>query len=163
MVCAVRDIKRRCRVGSIEIYRGDEGDIGQVRPTPERVVEDDDVAGLHRTTIHGRPYGQGHRAKMNRHVITLRDRLPRGVIDCARIVEPLLYVGGERGPAQGNAHLLRDRHEEILENIELNRLDGHVAPTERLRWMRRPQPRGGSWRRAQAGSPPGCRIRRYGR
>ena len=68
------------------------------------------------------------RAKVSeRYVIALRNRLARGVIHRARIIEPLLDVRREAGPAERDAHLFRDGQEEILEDFEFNGIDAHYA------------------------------------
>ena len=90
----------------------------------------DDVAGLHGRVIDGRAHRQRHRAQVHRHVVALRDRLAVGVVDGARVVEPLLDVGREAGAAQRDAHLLGDGDEQVLEDLELDGIDAlHFGAT----------------------------------
>ena len=99
-----------------------------MRAATKRIVQNDDVARLHRQMIDGRAHGQRHRAKMHRQMITLRDGLARGVIDRAGVVETLLDVRREAGAAERDSHLFRDGDEEVFEDFELDWIKTHPSP-----------------------------------
>ena len=60
---------------------------------------------------------------MHRHVRRVGDEIAAAVENGAGEVEPLLDVHGVRGVLQPQAHLLGDRHEEIVENLQPHRID----------------------------------------
>jgi hypothetical protein len=64
-----------------------------------------------------------HRAEMDRHVRRVGDQLPLLVEDRAGEIEPFLDVHGVAGLLQGRAHLLGDRHEEVVEHLEHDGID----------------------------------------
>ena len=59
-----------------------------------------------------------HRAQMHRHVRRVGDEAALGVEHRAGEIEPLLDVDGIGGVLQRHAHLLGDRHEEIVEDLQ---------------------------------------------
>ena len=74
-----------------------------------------------------------HRAQMHRHVRRVGDQRAVAVEQRAGEIEPLLDVDGIGGVLQRDAHLLGDRHEEVVEDLEHHRID---------RWCRRRRGRG---------------------
>ena len=74
--------------------RRDERDVRQVRPTRERVVEDEDVARLRVARDHGGDRFR-HRTEVDGDVLRLGDHAAAGVEERGRAVAPLLDVGGE--------------------------------------------------------------------
>ena len=76
-----------------------------------------------------------HRAQMHRHVRSVGDEAPLAVEQCAGKVEPLLDVDRIGGVLQRDAHLLGDRHEEMIEDLEHDRIGfgaDRLAPRHRL-------------------------------
>mmetsp|Transcript_6626 Transcript_6626/g.23400 ORF Transcript_6626/g.23400 Transcript_6626/m.23400 type:complete len:588 (+) Transcript_6626:44-1807(+) len=75
--------------------------------------------------------GFSHGAQVHRHVRCVGNELPFGVEYGAREVKALFHVDAERRVLKGEAHLLRDAHEEVVENLEVDgvtrRTDGHLA------------------------------------
>jgi hypothetical protein len=67
-----------------------------------------DVVGAGVVAHHGRDR-IGHRAEVNRNVLSLDDHPPPLVEERRGAVAPLLDVRGERGADQDSAHLLGDR------------------------------------------------------
>ena len=61
-------------------------------------------------------------------------RLPSRVEDRAGEVEPLLDVDRVRGVGERHAHLLGDRHEQVVEHLEQHRVGGRA---DRVRALRR--------------------------
>ena len=101
--------------------------IGQMRPTRVRVVEDPDLAGLRVAGHHG-GHGLRHRAEVDRDVLGLRDHPALLVEQRRRAVVPLLDVRGERAADQHRSHLLGDRDELGADHLKL---DGdHRNPSE---------------------------------
>ncbi len=120
----IEDDPRRRIVGE---HRLDHRDIGQVGTTVVGGIEDEGVP---------RPDGLGpgpsderldrltHRAQVNGHVRSVRHQLTIGVEDGTREVEPFLDVHRHCGVLEHDAHLLGDVHEEVVEDLELDRV-GH--------------------------------------
>jgi hypothetical protein len=94
----------------------------------ERVVEDDHVAGADFRLAQGRRDRHRHAAQMDGHVVALRDDLPRGVEDGARVVAPLLDVRREGRAPERDAHLLRDRSVERAVDLQRRRIKLQLRP-----------------------------------
>ena len=101
-------------------HRRDHGDVGQVRAAVVGRVQHVDVAGPHLAGV-----GADHRldravhgAQVHRHVRGVGDELALGVEHRAGEVEPLLDVDRLRRVAQRLAHLLGDRHVEVVEHLQ---------------------------------------------
>ena len=141
-MAAARHVEQHARAGIVE-HRRDDGDVGQMRAAVVGRVEHVDVArpqlgprsrmiGLDRA-VHG--------AEVHRHVRRVGDERARGVEHGAGEVEPLLDVHRLRGVAQRFAHLLGDRHEQVVEHLEQHRVGGGAetlalrAATARVRTM----------------------------
>ena len=109
---------------------GDEGDVVEVRAAEVGVVEGDDVAGGEVEALEGGGDGSGHGAEVDGDVGGLRDHVAVGVKEGAGVVLALLDVRGEAGAAEGDAHLLGDGGEEVLEDLEGYGVYGHfpLAP-----------------------------------
>ena len=106
---------------------GDEGDVVEVGAAEVGVVEGDDVAGVELEALEGGGDGSGHGAEVDGDVGGLRDHVAVGVKEGAGVVLALLDVGGEAGAAEGDAHLLGDGGEEVLEDLEGYGVYGHFA------------------------------------
>ena len=94
-------------------------------------VQHVDVARLHLPGVladHGLDR-LAHRAQVHRHVRRIGDQVALGVEQRAGEIEPLLDVHRVRGVLQPQAHLLGDRHEEVVEDLQHHRVDrGADAP-----------------------------------
>ena len=102
-----------------ELGARDERDVGQMRPTGERVVDDKDVSRLGVV----RPNGGdrfGHRAEVDGDVLRLRDHPAVRREERRRAIAPLLDVRGEGRADQHGAHLLRHRPERAAHDLELD-------------------------------------------
>ena len=76
-----------------------------------------------------------HRAQMHRHMRGVGDEAPLAVEHRAGEVEPLLDVDRIGGVLQRHPHLLGDRHEEMIEDLEHDRIGlgaDRLAPGDRL-------------------------------
>ena len=63
-----------------------------------------------------------HRAQMHRHVRRIGDEASLAIEHGAGKIEPLLDVHGIGGVLERHAHLLGDRHEEMVEDLEHDRV-----------------------------------------
>ena len=122
MVAAGGHIKQDL-VARIE-YRGHHRNVGQVGAAIIGCVEHIDIARLHGAVIE---FDDGfhrtvHGAKMHRHVRGIGDQLAFGVKHGAGEIQPLLDVHGIGGVLQRYAHLLGDRHEQVVEHFKQNRI-----------------------------------------
>ena len=110
-------------LAAVEDRRAD-GDVGQMRAAVIGRVDRVDVAradlafvladdGLDRAI---------HRAEMHRHVRGVGDQRAVAVEHRAGEIEPLLDVDRIGGVLQRHAHLLGDRHEQIVEHFEHDRI-----------------------------------------
>ena len=106
---------------------GDEGDVVEVGAAEVGVVEGDDVAGVELEALEGGGDGSGHGAEVDGDVGGLRDHVAVWVKEGAGVVLALLDVGGEAGAAKGDAHLLGDGGEEVLEDLEGYGVYGHFS------------------------------------
>jgi len=123
-VCAVRTVRN-------EEERRHHGDVRQMGATFERVVGDHDVARLEirEAGQHG-AHGLAHGAEVHGDMGGVGDQAACAVEDRAGVVEALLDVGRDRGVTQHGAHLLRDGHEAVAEDLEAHRI-GHAQVGER--------------------------------
>ena len=111
--------------GRLIVNRRDDGDIGQVRATSIRIVGDEDIARLEaRIVFDDPPHGFAHRTEMNRNVRCVHDQLAARRKDAAREVEPLLHVRREARLLQCDPHLLGDRGEQMVEDLNPNGVGG---------------------------------------
>ena len=91
------------------------------------VVEDVDVAAAHRPLASRLRLDHhldrlAHGAEVHRHVRGVGDQAALGVEDRAGEVEPLLDVDRVRGGLQPHPHLLGDRHEQVVEDLQHHRV-----------------------------------------
>ncbi len=98
--------------------------VGQVGATVIGVVEGVDVALAHLVApeLQDRAHRFAHRAQVDRHVRGIGDQVAVGVEDGTGEVEPLLDVDRVGGVLERDAHLLGDGHEEIVEDLEQDRV-----------------------------------------
>ena len=117
-------------------HRRDHRDIGQMRAAVVRGVQHVHVAGLDapRVLPDHRLDRLAHRAEMHRHVRRVGDQVAAAVEDGAGEVEPLLDVHRVRGVLQPQPHLLGDRHEEVVEDLQPHRI--HLSADRRRRRAR---------------------------
>ena len=101
----------------------DDCDVWDVGAAVVRVVEDVDVAAADvRVAPDHHLDGLAHGAEVDRHVRGVGDQAAPGVEDRAGEVEPLLDVDRVRGGLQAHAHLLGDRHEQVVEDLQQHRV-----------------------------------------
>ena len=99
-------------------------DVGQVRAAIIGVVEGVDVALAHllAAQLQDGAHRFAHRAQMDGHVRGVGDQVAVGIEDGAGEVEPLLDVDRVGGVLERDAHLLGDGHEQIVEDLEQDRV-----------------------------------------
>ena len=124
VMAARADVEQDLAAGAVEHGR-DDRDVRQVRAAVVRIVDHVGVAGLHAAGVLAdhRLDRLAHRAEVHRHVRRVGDQVALGVEQRAREVEPLLDVDGVGGVLQPHAHLLGDRHEEVVEHLQHHRVD----------------------------------------
>ena len=116
--------------------RGHDGDVGQMGAAIIGRVQHVDVAGIDAARIvvdHGAD-ALAHRAQMHRHMRCVGDQCAAGVEDGAGEIDTFLDVHRIGRVLQREAHLLGDRHEEIVEDLQHHRIDGGAdgrAPGQR--------------------------------
>ena len=117
---------------------GDAGDVGQVGAAAVGIVEDDEVALFEGHGFERRPDGQGHGAQVDRDVRALGQGAAVAGEGGAGEILAFLDVGGEGRPAQDGGHLLGDGDEDVLEELELDRVDFlHREPVLRMTRLRK--------------------------
>ncbi len=158
MVGARGRVEMDVATGRVEYGRHD-GHVRQVRPAVIGRVHEERVARTHVRAVpvaHGRD-ACAHRAEVDGHVRCVRHQVGLAVEDGAREVEALLDVHGTRGLAQHHAHLLGDVHEEAVEDLEPQGVDGEIVrgalPARRV-IAREQKPAVGDDRRQPAGCDP---------
>ena len=123
VMAARRDIEQDVLAGLVEPRR-DDGDVGQMsaavvrRIQHEHVARHDGAAAL----LDDRLDALAHRAQMHRDVRRVGDQAAVGGEHRAREVEPLLDVDRIRRVLEHHAHLLGDRHEQVVEHLEHHRI-----------------------------------------
>ncbi len=106
-------------------HRRDHGDVGQVGAAIVGRVEHEDVAGVHHRVVGDDGlHGFVHGPQVHRHVRRVGDELAIGVEYRAGEVEPLLDVHRVGGLFQRHAHLFGDRHEQVVEHFQHDRIGG---------------------------------------
>jgi hypothetical protein len=101
------------------------------------IVEHEDVAGPHlaRVALGDDLDALAHRAQVDRHVRRVGDEAARRIKDRAGKVEPLLDVDRMRRAPQPHPHLLGHRHEQVVEELQhdrINRSSGVTLAAPRL-------------------------------
>ena len=147
VVAARRDPEQDLAAGLVEHRRAD-GDVGQMRAAVVGRVDGVDVAGRDPALVLANDGLDRavHGAEMHRHVRRVGDQRAVGVEHGAGEIEPLLDVDGVGGVLQRHAHLLRDRHEEVVEHFEHHRVGVGADRALALEARRRARAPGGSWR-----------------
>ncbi len=123
--------------------RHDHRHVGKMRAAVIGRVQHIDVARLHaapvgalRARADHRAHAFAHRAQMNRQMRRVGDKRSGAVEQRAGKIQPLLDIHRIGGVLQRHAHLLGDRHEEIVEHFQHHRIDAGAdrrAGTPRLR------------------------------
>jgi hypothetical protein len=104
-------------------HRGDDCDVREVSAAVVGVVEDVDVAAAEVWVALDHHLDRlAHRAQVDRHVRGVGDQAALRVEQRAGEVEPLLDVDRVRGGLQADAHLLGDRHEQVVEDLQHHRV-----------------------------------------
>lgn len=106
-------------------HRRHDGHVGQMCAAVVRIVDGVHVAGPHRAVVAAQhfPDGLPHGAEVHRDVRCVGDQVAVRVEEGAGEVEPLLDVDGVGGVLQAHAHLLGDGHEEVVEDLQHDRVD----------------------------------------
>jgi hypothetical protein len=96
------------------------------------VIEDVDVAAADAAAVALDHHldGLAHGAEVHRHVRGVGDQAAVGVEDRAGEVEPFLDVDRVRGGLQAYAHLFGHRHEQVVEDLQHDRVGfgAHLGP-----------------------------------
>ena len=122
-------------------HRRAHGDIGQMRAAVIGRVDGVDVArpDLALVFTNDGLDGAVHRAEMHRHVRRVGDQRAVAVEHRAGEIEPLLDVHRIGGVLQRHAHLLGDRHEQIVEHFEHHRVGVGADGARPLKLLHPPQ------------------------
>ena len=137
--------------------RLDRRDVGEVGAAVVRGVHHVDVAGHHGRVVADRRLDRlAHRPEVHRHVGGVGDQVAARVEDGAAEVESLLDVDRHRGVLQHQAHLLGDVHEQVVEDLQLDRVDGGADRRPARQWPSLVRGRG----RPCRCSSPATRVRR---
>ena len=125
MVAARGDPEQDLFRGLIK-HRRHHRDVGQMGAAIIRSVQRKDVAGMDVALVEpdDRLDGPVHRAEMHRHVRRVGDERAVAVEHGAGEVEPLLDVDRIGGVLQRHPHLLGNRHEQVVEDLEHDRVGG---------------------------------------
>ena len=124
-----RPRRTRSRPGPGGEDGSDDCDVWDVGAAVVRVVEDVDVAAADvRVALDHHLDGLAHGAEVDRHVRGVGDQAALGVEDRAGEVQPLLDVDRLRGGLQAHAHLLGDRHEQVVEDLQQHRVGSGGDP-----------------------------------
>ena len=134
---AARSRPEQDRLGFLVEHRRADGDVGQMGAAVIGRVEREHVARADAAGIvaDDRLDRAVHRAEMDRHMRRVGDQAALAVEHRAGKVEPLLDVDRIGGVLQRHAHLLGDRHEEMIEDLEHDRIGlgaDRLAPPHRL-------------------------------
>ncbi len=118
-MATARDVEQDLAPARVEHGRHD-CDVWEMRAAVVRGIEHEHVARPHlpRFLADDRLDRPVHAAEMNRHVRGIGDEIALAVEDRAREIEPLLDIDRLRREPQRLAHLLGNRHEEIVEDFE---------------------------------------------
>ena len=124
MVAARRDMEQQVLLRCVE-HRGDHGDVGQVGAAGIGRIQHEHVA---RANAAGAPVDDGadalaHAAEVHRHVRRIGDEFALAVENGAGEIETFLDVDGIGGLFQHRAHLLGNRHEQVVENFQHHGVD----------------------------------------
>ncbi len=105
--------------------RRDDGDVGKVRAPVVGVVDGVGVARPHGALVAPQHLldGLAHGAEVDGDVGGVGDQVALGVEQGAGEVEAFLDVDGVGGVLEADAHLLGDRHEEVVEDLQHHGVD----------------------------------------
>ena len=89
----------------------------------ERIVERIDIAPVEFRSppSNNRSHGSAHRTEMHGHMRRIGNQPSVGVKQCAGEIKTLFDINRIGGVLQDSAHLLRDRHEKVIEDFEQDR------------------------------------------
>jgi hypothetical protein len=106
------------------IERLEDENVGQMHAAVERIVHDEHVAFRHvvAEVAHDRFQGGRHRAEMAGQRQALCGELAVGVGEARRVVHVVLEHAGVGGAKHGERHLVGDRENRILEQLQLDRI-----------------------------------------
>jgi len=122
-MAAARDPEQDTRAGIVE-HRRAHRDVGQMGAAVVGCVDGIDIAGRdHARILANDGLDRAvHGAEMHRHMRRVGDQRAGSVEERAGEVEPFLDVDRIGGVLQRHPHLLGDRHEEIVEDLEHHRI-----------------------------------------
>jgi hypothetical protein len=111
---------------TIDENRLEDEDVGQVHPTFERVVHQEDIAGRH---VAAEPLQDGleggrDRTQVTRQGQALRDQPPVAISERRRVVHVVLQNPRIGGPRDGQSHVVGDRQDGVLKEFERDRIVG---------------------------------------
>ena len=113
-------------------------DVGQVHAAVEGIVHDEDVArrDVVLEAAHDRGHRRRHGPQMPRQREALRGELAVGVGKAGRVVHVVLQHARVGGPEDRERHLVGDREDRVLEELEGDRvcLGGHLRLSARMRF-----------------------------
>src|SRR5260370_19092962 len=130
-------------------------DVGEMSTAAERIVQDGDVAGIPRESVHSGAHGHRHRAQVHRHVVTHGHHLALTVKDSAGVIAPFFDVGRKSRTPQRRAHLLGDGMKQALENFQLYRIthESMLTATATFPFLRSTASPNFNYRAPQIGRP----------
>src|SRR5258708_30017181 len=119
------------RIGLTAIEDGhDDGDVGKVCTAAIGIIKiigaaakDAAAVPLFSSRLDDPPDALAHRAQMNGNMRSIGDERALLVEDRAGKIEPLLDIDARCRRLERDSHFLGNRHEEIVENFEANRID----------------------------------------
>ena len=118
VMCSRRHVAERCARLRVPDW-GDQGDVGQMRPASEGVVQADDVPHVERAQLtEGGLHAHRHRPQVDRHVVAKGDGCTPRRKECARVISALLDVGRKGCPPERGSHLLSQSCKEVAEDLE---------------------------------------------
>ena len=124
----VRLVRREGDELAVEEDRHDQRDVGEVRAAAAvRIVRHDDVALFEPARPEFRDrrlHGESHRPQEAADAVALRHQLPVLVGQPAAVVEHLVDDRTLARPLQGNEHLVPDRVQRLLDDLDRERIDG---------------------------------------
>ena len=139
-------------------------DVGQMHAAVEGIVHDEDVArrDVVAKSAHDGGHGRRHRAQMPRQRQPLRRQLAVGVGKARRVVHVVLQHARVGGPEDGERHLVGDREDGVLEELEGDRVrfGGHALHPTGARRQKQVGRRCSRCRRRASASIEVARIRR---
>ena len=105
-------------------HRRHHGNIGQVRAAIVGCIQRKHVAGTDVALVEADDgfHGAVHGPQMHRHVRRIGDKRAGTVEDGAGKIQPLLDVDRIGGVLERHAHLLGNRHEQIVEDLQHHRI-----------------------------------------